>query len=211
MIEAFGAFLGSLVGLVAILLGAMRNAQLNRQRDDRLRKQEQRALAAALRGELLAVRNRAAWRWWAFHNDSRGDEHRHIGKASRPKWDWTIPERDIFDSAREKLPLLDPELVSKVLDTYERIDDYVTALRLSYAGGPKTKWIKHILGLIFEHCTQTANSLGNVYGLRLPEVRDSIDVVGKREHNEVKGSPQDVNFELRSNTEPDEYNSESKG
>lgn len=30
MTEAFGAFLGSLVGLVAILLGAMINASLNR-------------------------------------------------------------------------------------------------------------------------------------------------------------------------------------
>lgn len=55
-----GQFLGAVVGvcggLTAILLGAFYNARLNRQRDDRLRDVEGRAVAAALRGELVSMK-----------------------------------------------------------------------------------------------------------------------------------------------------------
>src|SRR2546423_1574309 len=50
-----GAFTGSAVGLVAILLGALYNAHLNRKRDDRLRRDEARSIAAAIRAELVAI------------------------------------------------------------------------------------------------------------------------------------------------------------
>ena len=53
------AFLGALVGagggLLAIIIGALLNAELNRRRDDRLRREEGRALALALRGEMLSI------------------------------------------------------------------------------------------------------------------------------------------------------------
>jgi hypothetical protein len=49
-------FLGSLIGFLALLGGALGgalfNAWLNRRRDDRLRREEQRAVATALRAEL---------------------------------------------------------------------------------------------------------------------------------------------------------------
>ena len=44
------------MGLVALLLGALFNAHLNRRRDDRLRREEQRAVATALRAELAGCR-----------------------------------------------------------------------------------------------------------------------------------------------------------
>lgn len=53
-----GAFLGSFLGLFAILLGALFNAWLNRRRDDRLREEERRTLAAALRAEILTFRSK---------------------------------------------------------------------------------------------------------------------------------------------------------
>jgi hypothetical protein len=40
------------VGLLALLLGALANAGLNRNRDDRLRREDHRAIATALRAEL---------------------------------------------------------------------------------------------------------------------------------------------------------------
>jgi hypothetical protein len=53
------AFLGALSGagggLLAIILGALINAELNRRRDDRLRREEGRSLALSLRGEMLSV------------------------------------------------------------------------------------------------------------------------------------------------------------
>ena len=43
-----GALTGSFLGLVALLLGALFNASLNRKRDDRLRREDQQAVASAL-------------------------------------------------------------------------------------------------------------------------------------------------------------------
>ena len=45
-------FIGSVFGFLALLGGAWANAWLNRRRDDRLRREEQRAVATALRAEL---------------------------------------------------------------------------------------------------------------------------------------------------------------
>lgn len=55
------AFLGALAGggLLAIILGAVINAELNRRRDDRLPDQEARALCLALASELRAVSSTA--------------------------------------------------------------------------------------------------------------------------------------------------------
>jgi hypothetical protein len=44
-----GSLTGAAIGLIALLLGALFNAHLNRRRDDRLRREDQRAVATALR------------------------------------------------------------------------------------------------------------------------------------------------------------------
>src|SRR5262250_663885 len=51
-----GTLTGSFFGHLALLLGALFNACLNRKRDDRLRREDQRAVATALRAELEALR-----------------------------------------------------------------------------------------------------------------------------------------------------------
>src|SRR5262245_17797794 len=51
-----GTLTGSFFGLVALLLGALFNAHLNRRRDDRIREEDQRAVATALRTELEGLR-----------------------------------------------------------------------------------------------------------------------------------------------------------
>jgi hypothetical protein len=48
-----GTLTGSSIGLIALLIGALFNAHLNRRRDDRLRREEQRTVAAALQAELV--------------------------------------------------------------------------------------------------------------------------------------------------------------
>jgi hypothetical protein len=48
-----GNLTGSLIGLIALLLGALFNAHLNRRHDIRLRRHDQRAMAAALKAELV--------------------------------------------------------------------------------------------------------------------------------------------------------------
>ncbi|WP_417793095.1 hypothetical protein [Terasakiella pusilla] len=51
-----GAMAGASIGLIAILIGALFNAHLNRKRDDRERKLKSDSLLRALRGELVSVR-----------------------------------------------------------------------------------------------------------------------------------------------------------
>jgi hypothetical protein len=53
-----GSLTGSSIGLVALLLGALFNAHLNRRRDDQLRREEQRTVATALHAELVGWRDR---------------------------------------------------------------------------------------------------------------------------------------------------------
>ena len=50
-----GSMVGALTGLIALLLGALFNARLNRRRDDRLRREDRRAVAAAFRAELAVL------------------------------------------------------------------------------------------------------------------------------------------------------------
>jgi hypothetical protein len=52
-----GSRIGSSIGLIALLLGALFNAHLNRRRDNRLRREEREAVAAALLAELEGLRN----------------------------------------------------------------------------------------------------------------------------------------------------------
>src|SRR4029453_9643961 len=55
--QFLGSVVGALVGLLALLLGALFNARLNRKRDDRLRAEERRSVATALRAELAGCRD----------------------------------------------------------------------------------------------------------------------------------------------------------
>jgi hypothetical protein len=50
-----GTLTGSTLGLIALLLGALFNAHLNRRRDDRLRDADRFALASTLHAELLGI------------------------------------------------------------------------------------------------------------------------------------------------------------
>lgn len=50
--DAIGALIGPFFGLVALMLGALYNAKITRDRDDRLQEREVRALAAALAEEM---------------------------------------------------------------------------------------------------------------------------------------------------------------
>ncbi len=57
MLQILGTLIGSSLGLIAILAGALFNAQLNRKRDDLLRENDASALRAALIAELTGFRD----------------------------------------------------------------------------------------------------------------------------------------------------------
>lgn len=121
---AVGALTGSVIGFGALVAGALFNAKLNRQRDDRLHRVETRGVAAAIRAELLSVET-------TLRENAEGL------RRNAPQ-DFVVP--DIAHSVRmfpglvNKIGLLgDPSLIAEVVNAYIVIDQYCENLVM--AGG----------------------------------------------------------------------------
>jgi hypothetical protein len=114
-----GSLTGGLVGLIALLLGALFNAHLNRRRDDRLRGEDRRTLAAALRAELAGIAQ-------TLENNA--------AQLKKGSGDFIVP--DVAHSVRvlpkmlPKIGLLDPETISKVIDAHIVIEQYCEQLTM---------------------------------------------------------------------------------
>ena len=135
------AFLGALAGagggLLAIILGALLNAELNRRRDDRLRREKTRALAVAISGEL---------KHFATHCRVNADALRTHGRPELPIYklralaigDWTV-----FDAAAGEIGLLGTDLpngltvLEKVMSARRRAS-ILRALIDAYLADPAT-------------------------------------------------------------------------
>ena len=115
-----GAFTGAFIGLVAILLGALYNAHLNRKRDDRLRKEEATAVAIALREELSIIRtalleNAEKWRE-APEDHSIGPDLAHLIR--------------VYPSMLPKLGLLNDTAIAPVITAYSLIEQHAEHLMM---------------------------------------------------------------------------------
>jgi hypothetical protein len=117
-------FLGSVFGFLALLGGAWVNAWFNRKRDDRLRREEQRGVATALRTELTGCREVLL---------------RNAGLLK--KEDYLAPEEhfimpDLAHAIRimphmiPKLGLLEQETIDKVTNAYLALEEYGDRLLL---------------------------------------------------------------------------------
>jgi hypothetical protein len=108
-----GTLTGSSLGLLALLSGALFNAYLNRKRDDRLRREEARTVASAIKAELFRISVALL---------------RNADSLENPKDDFVVP--DIAHSVRvmptlvSKLGLLDAETTGDVIDKYVQIEQY---------------------------------------------------------------------------------------
>lgn len=119
-----GALVGSSLGLIALLLGALFNAHLTRVRDDRLRKEEARSTHGALAGELNGIRD-------AFlRMANRADEN--ANDASNKWGSFLVP--DITSSVRvmphllPKFGLLSAEAVREVIEAYVMVEQFRATL-----------------------------------------------------------------------------------
>jgi hypothetical protein len=124
-----GTLTGSLFGLLAILAGALVNAQLNRRRDDRLRMEEARSICGALAGELTGIRD-------AFNNMAKKSEE-NADKASA-EWDsFLIPDITlgvrVMPQLLSKFGLLSAHTVRQVIEAYVHIEQFRATLLM--AGG----------------------------------------------------------------------------
>jgi len=123
-------FLGSLIAFLALLGGALFNAELNRRRDDRLRREDQRAVATALRAELKGLH-----RTLVDNAETMAQED-----YLKPGEQVNVP--DLAQSIRvmpgvvSRLGLLDETIISAVVNAYGMVEEYPAKLLL-LGGHPK--------------------------------------------------------------------------
>jgi hypothetical protein len=124
-----GTLMGSFFGLVALLLGALFNAWLNRRRDDRLRREDQRTVATALRAELEGLHR------------SLKENAETLTQEDYVKAGQQIAVPDLAQSIRimpkvvSKLGLLDGKIIGAVITAYGVVEAY-SAKMLLLGGHP---------------------------------------------------------------------------
>jgi hypothetical protein len=138
-----GAFTGAVIGLIALLLGALFNAHLNRMRDDRLRREDTRALAAALRADLGGVKR-------TLLENSKS--------LKTPRGDYYVPDLShslrVLPHVLPKLGLLKVETIGLIIDAYILIDQYCEKL-LMMGGQLQTQVPPHRRLVIMKEETAT--------------------------------------------------------
>jgi hypothetical protein len=119
-----GSLTGAAIGLIALLLGALFNAYLNRRRDDRLRREDQRAVAIALRSELEGLRR--------ILKDNAEDLKQRAPKPDEEILLVADPASSIriMPEMVSKLGLLDGAIISSVVKAYSLVEEYWVRLLL---------------------------------------------------------------------------------
>jgi hypothetical protein len=118
-----GTLTGSSFGLVALLLGALFNAQLNRRRDDRLRDADRQMVAAALHAELSSIERTLS-----------GNAQHLTDNPPEEAGGFLVP--DVMHSSlvlKDMLPkigLFDSSTIRKVIDAYILLGQYLEGLIL---------------------------------------------------------------------------------
>jgi hypothetical protein len=119
-----GAVVGSTIGFLTIVLGALFNARLNRMRDDSLRRVEMRAIAAALRAELAGIEETLIENTKKLRDD-----------PPAPQESFFVPDLAhsvrMFPELASKIGLLgNTSIITAVVGAYIVIDQYCVALLL---------------------------------------------------------------------------------
>lgn len=117
-----GAVFGSALGLLSLLLGALFNAHLNRARDRRLRDDEAKGMAGALRGELGTI------------SASLKRNADNLCKSGADNGKYLIPDPSlmarIMPKMADKLTLLDAAKTQAVISAYCLLDQFCEYLIL---------------------------------------------------------------------------------
>jgi hypothetical protein len=117
-----GSVTGSTLGLIALLLGALFNAYLNRRRDDALRAADRIAVASALHAELLGL-----------HRALIGNAKFLEEKPADADGGFMVPEPSmkILSEMLPKIGLFKSETIRKVMDAYVLSEQYLEGLILA--------------------------------------------------------------------------------
>jgi hypothetical protein len=111
--QVIGACTGAAIGLIALMLGALFNAHLNRRRDDELRRLDTRATAASLRAELSSMEETVTV---------------NAGDLDNTKEDFYLPDLShsvrILPSVLPKMGLFDADTIKEVIEAYIVVEQY---------------------------------------------------------------------------------------
>jgi hypothetical protein len=118
-----GTLTGSFLGFIALLLGALFNARLNRKRDDALREADRKAIVSALRAELGSIQ------MTLIGNADRVKSH-----PPTPGDGFVVPDIShsvkVFPHVLPKIGLLNGDSVRRVVDAYVLVEQYSEGLIL---------------------------------------------------------------------------------
>jgi len=121
--------IGSVLGFVALIAGALFNFRLNRKRDERLRNEEIVSIACALYGEIVILRqsvarmaNAVGYRY--IRHGFRGDQP--IDKYFLEQF--AIPKPKLYLALASKVGMLQSQLALEVVQFYVRVEDAKTWL-----------------------------------------------------------------------------------
>jgi hypothetical protein len=116
-----GSLTGASVGLIALVLGALFNAYLNRRRDDRLLTIDRTVLATALNAELASI-----------HKTLSENARSLTDNPPDPKGGFLVPDVahsvQVLPHVLSKIGLLDPVPVRKVMDAYILVNQYFDSI-----------------------------------------------------------------------------------
>ena len=121
--------IGSVLGFVALICGALFNFRLNRRRDERLRNEEIVAVACALYGEIVILRQSVAR--MANAVGSRYIRHGfHSGEAIDRHFvdQFALPKPKLYPALASKVGMLQSQLALEVVRFYARVEDAVAWL-----------------------------------------------------------------------------------
>ncbi|RVC79875.1 hypothetical protein EN745_14645 [Mesorhizobium sp. M4A.F.Ca.ET.022.05.2.1] len=113
-----GSFAGFVFGIAALIVGALFNFRLNRKRDAFLRTEEADAVAAALYGEIILIREELARtaNLVARTEMRTGSFNTHFLELIR------LPDPLLYKALANKLGLLDPKLILAVTDFHTNLE-----------------------------------------------------------------------------------------
>jgi hypothetical protein len=164
-----GTLTGSTIGLVALLLGALFNAELNRRRDDRLRKEDQRAVATALRAELEGLHRTLKENAETLRQDDyvKADQQVNVPDLAQ--------SIQIMPKVVSKLGLLDGRIIDAVITAYGVVEAYsAKLLLLGGRPGVTPDNFKHYVALPPDQVTR----LVLLTDVTAEEIQKAIDQLG---------------------------------
>ena len=163
-----GTLTGSALGLIALLLGALFNAHLNRKRDDNLREVERIAVASAIYAELSGV-----------HRTLLENAKRLEDKPPAAGEGFAVPDLahsvQVFSHMLPKIGLLRADTIRTVMDAYVLIEQYAEGLIL--LGGAMKPNMPENRRLIFLNA-ERAKTVTAINRARAEMIKEAIDALG---------------------------------